>query len=173
MLTSLRHLIGQSIVTQAGPTKLGQIDEPLLDPAKGKVAAYRTAGREERYLSTADVAGYIDQAVVTATPDAIQPIGELVRLKPLVTKHAHPFKLKVVDESGHRLGVADDFEFDTTDHLIARVHVQPPLWKRVFSSHLIIPRERVVNFTESTITVRYDSSVKSQAAVPAGSKPVS
>lgn len=173
MLASLRHIIGEPIVTQAGPTKLGAVDAPLLDPAKGTVAAYRVEGREERFLSTTDVAGYTDTAVVTGTPDAVQPVGELIRLKPLITKHAHPFKLKVVDEDGHRLGTADDFEFDTTDHLIARVHVRPPIWKRVFSSHLIIPRERIVSFTKTGITVRYDGSVRSQSAVPAGSKPVS
>ena len=167
MLISLRTVIGHSVVTQAGPHTLGHVIEPIIDPARGVVAAFQISGRTVSYLATVDVAGYTGDAVVTTTPDALQPLDELVRLKPLIEQRMRPFKVKVVDESGAVLGQSDDYEFGSNDHRIARLHVRPIWWRRLFASHLIISRERIVSFTDREIIVRYDGSVPDQAPLPA------
>lgn len=167
MLISLRSVPGLTVVTQAGPHRLGQIAAPILDPDKGVIAAYRLTDRPPTYLATVDVAGYTGDAVVTNTPDAVQPPDDLVRLQPLLAADLDPLKLKVVDENGQRLGTASDYEFDTTDHRIARLHVRPSWWRRFTASDLILPRERIVRITPEGITVRYDGSVTDRTPLPA------
>jgi sporulation protein YlmC with PRC-barrel domain len=165
MLASLRTVTGQAVITQAGPHRLGTVAAPLLDPDKGIIIAYRLSGRPA-YLATVDVAGYTEDAIVTTSPDAVQPPDDLVRLKPLIEHPVKPLGLRVVSEDGQKLGRVGDFEFDTSDHRIARLHVKPVWWQRFTGRDLILPRERIVKITDSNVTVRYDSSVTSQAPLP-------
>lgn len=172
MLVSLRNTVKMRVVSQADPEQLGHVVSAVLDPEKGTIAAFRVDTHPPTYLACVDVAGYAEDAIITKVPDAVQPAEELIRLRPLVTSKLKPFGLKVLDEEGHKLGKTADFIFDSTDHRLMRVHVRPNWFRVLMAKELIIPRERIVRITPSELVVRYDSSVTSEAGLPAPTEPI-
>jgi sporulation protein YlmC with PRC-barrel domain len=162
-----------NVVSQAGPQRLGQATDVIVDPDKGQVVAYRLDSHPTTYLATVDVAGYADDAIITKVPDAVQPVDELIRLKPFVDAKLKPIGLRVTDEDGQKLGKVSDFIFDSTDHRLMRVHVRPSWLRMLTAKELILPRERIIRITPSEVIVRYDSSVPNEAGIPVETEPIS
>lgn len=165
----LSQMGGAAVRTQNNPDETGRVKGPVLDIDKGVVAAYALSGRPQRFVCTVDIIGYLDHSIIIKDSDAAQELEGLVRLKRLVERQVRPFRLRVVTESGRRLGTAKDYLFDSTSHEIAKIHVRPGLLSRVLTHEFVIGRAQVVKMTEREIIVKHEVAEKSAEAVPAES----
>lgn len=166
MLKFVSQIVGLPVVPQDLPEPAGTIARPVVDPATGKVGAYELRSRQSRrFVSVIDIISYFEDGVVIRDNDAIQQPDDLVRLKPLLSEPFTPSGVRVVTESGRRLGKVADYSIDTGSHLIAKLHIRPPFW--IWREELIIPREHVTKMSRREIVVRYDGTVPTNGTVPA------
>lgn len=164
MLTLLTTVIGSPILGQQEGTVLGKIREAIIEPDKGKIAAYRLANG--KFIVTVDVLSYLKDGVVVQSADAMQPDQDLARVKTLLKKNVPLLKLPVITDRGRKLGRISDCLFETDGHFIAKLHIRPPLWQRLFEAELIIPREQIVRITPREVVVRYDVKAKAPGVEP-------
>ena len=165
MLRLLSTIIGLTVISQRESQALGVIEEPAADATKGVIVAYRTSGHPN-YLSTIDILAYLDEGIVVQDDSILQDEDDLVRLKRLGDNRTTILNLKVVSETGKRMGRVSDVLIDTTTHHVTRLHIKPGGLRRFTGTELIIPRERVIKMTAQEVIVRYDNGTR-----PAGAEP--
>jgi sporulation protein YlmC with PRC-barrel domain len=165
MLRLLSTILDHRVIAQREARPIGKIKEIVFDPAKGKLVAYRLDTKPE-YLSTVDVLGYLDDALVVPDQHVLQAEDDLVRVKQLAGNRTGLIGLKVISDKGKRLGSVGDAEIDTDGHFLAKIHVRPGWWQRLFTHALIIPREQIVKLTPDRVVVRYDVRARSAGVEP-------
>ncbi len=153
MLKLLSTVVGRPVLSQRDGGRLADVAAVVGDTDTAKVVAYRAG---DGLVSTADVMAYLDEGLVVADGDAIQPEDELVRVARLGDRRTGFVGLKAVTEQGRRLGTVDDVLIETEGHFVARLHIRPPFPFRLFAGERIVPRERIVRMDARRVVVRYD-----------------
>lgn len=165
MLRLLTTIIGLPVVSQRQGAPVAAIRATVCDPAAGKVIAYRV-DTAPGFLATADILTYLDEGLVVTDREVIQSEDDLVRVKRLGADRTALIGLKAVDEHGRRVGTVSDVLLETEGHFVTKLHIRPGLFKRLFVSERIIPRERVIKMTAREVTVRYDNEARPVGAEP-------
>lgn len=155
MLKLLSTVIGRPVISHRDGRRVTNVAGVVGDSTTAKVVAYRVSNGPG-LVSTTDILAYLDEGLVVADGDAIQPEDELIRVKRLADKRTGFLGLKVFTEQGKRLGVVDDVLIETDGHFLVRLHVRPSFPARLFARERIIPRERVIRMNHREVVVRYD-----------------
>lgn len=167
MLVLISKIIGLPVVAQQLPEKIGVIEDWVLDADKGKVVAYKLKGLgKQRWLSTIDIVEYGEEAVFVNDPEAVQPLGDLVRVKQLVDQAVRLVKTPVENEQSKKLGLVKDCVIDGATNYLTKLVVAPALFDRMFEKEILVSRQNIIKITPQKVVVRYDTKAPVKGIEP-------
>lgn len=161
------NLTGIPILSlQTGQTH-GKTLEPIIEPGNLELLAFfvHTGTKQPSVVLLRDVRRVTGQAVVIDSEEDISDPADIVRLQETIGRKFKLLGVKVVSESGQKLGTVEDFTVGLTTYKVQKIYVKPPLFKQLLSSKLIIDRGQIVDVTNDKITVR-DATVTRPVMAP-------
>lgn len=167
-------LKGLPVITLAEGKQVGKVDDLVVDPERKAVSWLRLhsggmLGGERLWVSVATVHGIGEDAVTINTEaDARTPANAAEALT-LVKAKREVIGNKVITESGERLGVVRDYEFDPVTFALTSLSVPPGM--NVVGEILVIPGDKVLTIGEDMIVVTADAVTRLQGAADMGNAP--
>ena len=167
-------LKGLPVITLAEGKQVGKVDDLVVDPERKAVSWLRLhsggmLGGERLWVSVATVHGIGEDAVTINTEaDARTPANAAEALT-LVKAKREVIGNKVITESGERLGVVRDYEFDPVTFALTSLSVPPGM--NVVGEILTIAGDKVLTVGEDMIVVTADAVTRLQGAADMGNAP--
>lgn len=115
------------------------------------------------YLMTNDIRAYDQKKIIVNSMQELSQADELIRHQEFIKSANQLFGLKVVTQSGKKIGKVKDFTIDTAHYFVVKIHITAGLWQRVIHERLIIDRSDIVDVKSNKLIVR-DSTIKAKAA---------
>lgn len=139
-------------------TRLGTIDEAIIDPRQLRVLAYYVDGSllDERpsIIRIEDIREIGEVGFIIDSSDDITAPTDIIRLQEVIELAFALPGLKVVDEKNHNLGHVLDYNIDSDTFDIRQIRVRPPITRLLTISELLIHRDQIVKITNDKIVVK-------------------
>ena len=146
-------VLGLPVVDEEMTDRLGIISGIFIHPDTGKVEGFfvRISGflhSEHLFLSSIDILRW-GLRVVVRDADVFSPIEERVRLQSLFEEKRYILGQPIVTDTGRKLGVCADVQFDTTHFMVDW------LWpKRLWKWGTALPLSQVLEVRRDAVIVR-------------------
>jgi sporulation protein YlmC with PRC-barrel domain len=157
MYTLASRLSGLGIISlQTGET-VGVVQAPVLDPDHLHVVAYTCAtGRSNQsmVLMAQDIRQMALDCLIVDSEEELTEPGDIVRLRPYLD---NPFRLNgkpVITDLGRKMGKVEDFTIHLEHQMVQKLYIQPPLFRALFGSSLVVDRAQIIDVTPQQIVVR-------------------
>ena len=145
-------------------TRLGTIDEAIIDPRQLRVLAYYVDGPNldvrPSIIRIEDIREIGEVGFIIDSSDDITPPSDIIRLQEIIELEFEITGLKVIDEKNHNLGHVLDYNIDSGSFEIRQIRVKPPITKLLGLSELVIHRDQVVKITNDRIIVKSTATQK-------------
>lgn len=156
-------------------TKLAQTALPIIDPANLKIIAYQVEGpllnENPSLIRIADVRELSDIGMIVDSSDEFIGIKDVIKVQEIYNLGFRLVGLRVVDESGRKLGKVHDYTVDSSSFIIQQLTVkQHGILKNLTDTSLSIHRSQIVEINNTTIVVR-TGTVKAQPVLKPTLKP--
>ena len=156
--------IGLPVVEEGSEHFLGMVSGILINPDSGKVEGFFVRvshffQSEDLFCSALDVLRW-GARVHVSDAEVIAPAGDRVRLQPLLSDRRTILGQRIVTESGKRLGICKDVQFDTE-----RMRLEWLFPRRFFRWGLALPVSEIVEVTQDAIIVRDPPSAVKETVV--------
>lgn len=139
-------------------TRLGTIDEAIIDPRRLRVLAYYVDGpmldEHPSIIRIEDIREIGEVGFIIDSSDDITAPADIIRLQEIIELKFSVVGLKVIDEHKHNLGRVLDYNMDATTFDIGQLRVKPPFIKMFDVSELLIHRDQIVKVTRDRIIVQ-------------------
>lgn len=157
MLIPINRLIGVPIMSLQTGTQLASVGEPIVDPRKLRIVAFRVKGTQlshrESVLHPEDIRELSDIGVIVDSDDVLMPLSDLVRLEEII---GFGFKLdgiRVEDEQAKFLGKVDGYAVDQETLYIEQLYTKPSLMRSIVTTGLTIHRQQITSINNRRIVV--------------------
>ncbi len=158
MLMLNSSFINMPVMSLQIGNQLGSTSEPIIDPRKLQVVAFKVVGPrifEDSVLHTADIREVGPLGLIVNSADDIMTLDQdLVRLNEVINLNFSMAGKAVVDDSGKKLGKVSEFSVETDTFFINKIHVSQSIMKNISNSALIIDRSQIKEITDKSIIVR-------------------
>lgn len=172
MLLSSHHFHGAALMSLQTGTRLGGVDEAIVDPHRLKVVAYYVDGplldEHPSIIRIEDIREIGDVGFIIDSNDDISAPSDIIRLQAIIDLRFSLDGIKVVDERKRTLGRVLDYNMDSISFDIEQLRVRPPLIRMLGVSELLIHRDQIVKITNDRIIVKTAATTAKKASVPAG-----
>lgn len=146
-------------------TRLGTIDEPIIDPRQLRILAYYVDGpmlnERPSIIRVEDIREIGEVGFIIDSSDDITAPSDIVRLQEVIELAFEIKGLKVIDDKKHTLGHVLDYNIDSQSFEIRQIRVKPPITKILGLSELIVHRDQIVKITNDRIIVKSATTQKS------------
>jgi len=164
MLLSSHYFHGTPLMSLQTGTRLGTINEPIIDPRQLQVLAYYVDGPllDERpsIILIEDIREIGEIGFIIDSSDDITAPGDIIRLQEVIELGFELPGLKVIDEKNHHLGRVLDYNIDSTSFEIRQIRVKPPVIRMLGLSELMIHRDQIVKITNDRMIVKSTATQK-------------
>ena len=171
MLKFYSELRGWEVASLRSQAKLAKVQDFLFDPRNGRIPAVIVLPkgviglpRGSALLPAEAILGWQEGMVFIQDEEAITPPEDLVRLKDLVDGHFSLIGVRVLTESGKKIGTVEDYSVETKLLSINKLVVRRQLWW-FFSFQEVIPLKRVVSMEPKRVVIKDDEGWAKQARV--------
>ena len=168
MLLTISRMVGSPIMSLQTSKQLATIGQPIINPHDLNVIAFFVNGPrldfEPAVLFSSDIRELGRIGVIVDSSDSIMSPDDLVRLKKILDYRFSLDRLKVIDDHNHKLGVVDDYSFDSKDFIVKQIFVQPTMARRLSVTHLTINRSQIIEIDNQKLVVRAPSDKISSTA---------
>lgn len=158
MLLSSHHFHGAPLMSLQTGTRLGTIDEAIIDPRQLRVLAYYVDGpnldEHPSIIRIEDIREIGEVGFIIDSSDDITAPSDIIRLQEVIELNFALPGLRVVDEHKHGLGRVLDYNMDSQTFDVAQLRVRPPLIRMIGVSELLIHRDQIVKITNDRIVVK-------------------
>ena len=140
----------------------------ILNPHNLTIAAFYVdspRADEPLILMPQDIREMNGRSLVINHEEDLAPEEDIIRLQELIDLDFSLVGKPVYTESGKKLGTVTEFVVQTEHMAVFNMHVQPPAWKSLMKSDLIISRKQVVEVSQESVIVR-DAVIKQKATAP-------
>lgn len=138
--------------------KLASLSSSIVDPRQLHVVAFYCDGPnldvDPAVLYTDDIREVSSLGMIVDGADNIMSPDDLVRLQEVIGFNFKLEGMKVIDESGQKLGKVVNFSVETNTFFIIKIHVQPGLLQALHTIEHIIDRSQIVEINDKTIVVK-------------------
>ncbi|MDD5731368.1 MAG: PRC-barrel domain-containing protein [Patescibacteria group bacterium] len=159
MLLHARKIIGLPIIESIAGKKLDAIKDIIVDPENGKVLALLIKKQffwgRNRVVTFKDIVEFYADGVLVKDRDSIVEVLEVFKIKDILDKKVPLLGSQVLTQNGQKLGILEDFLFDTQFQNILTLVVK----KRFYSERRIISSERILSILPGKIIIR-DAIIK-------------
>lgn len=156
MLMFGQQLIGKAILSLRTGTQIGEIREPLINPANLKIEGWYVNGPKaagKRILLTQDIRDLIPQGFVVNDLDSLTAIDELIRLRELIDLNFELIGKNVRTENKQKLGKVSDFTFNKNDSFIQKLYISQSIVKSLSGGQAIVDRTQIIEISDKQIVV--------------------
>lgn len=168
MLKSANSYLNIPIISLYNSTKIGEIQEFVVDSEIGKVIGIIVDKGEIKgtfkVISTVDIREVSNDAVIVDSEEALVLQGDIIRIDKVIKSGIKIIKNKVETESGVYVGKVFDFLLDSFFYVM-KLYIKPSL-SNIFESQLIIPRELIIKITKEKIIISDDAIKKIKSSEP-------
>ncbi len=116
--------------------------------------AHATLQKKPYYLLPTSIRFSDSKRLIIDSAQNLSEFDELVRYQNDILNNYTPKGKKVITQSGKKLGVVDDFSFDSQHNFVQKIYVKANLFKRFLQQQFIIERNLIVETTKQTIIVK-------------------
>ncbi|NCU30808.1 hypothetical protein EOL73_03720 [Candidatus Saccharibacteria bacterium] len=165
MLIPISRFIGSSVLSLQTGMPLARISEPIIDPRKLHVVAFRVIGANlshaESVLHSEDIREFSEIGTIVDDDSSLMPLDDLVRLQKVLAYNFHIIGIKVITKKGVSLGRVASFGLDRDTYDIMQIYVQPSLLKSITMTGTTINRSQITAVNSERIIVK--DAIVSQA----------
>src|SRR3989338_5239790 len=160
MLKFFSELKGWEVASLRTQAKIAKVDDFLFDPRNGRIPAVIVLPKgiiglqnQPLLLPAEDILEWQNKLVFIQDEESLTPPKEIVRLKELVDDHFDLIGLRVVTESGQKIGQVEDYIVETNLLQINKLVVRRQLWW-FFSFQEVISLKRVISMDEKQVIIK-------------------
>jgi len=154
MLIHAKKIIGLPIIESLSGTKIDTVENIIVDPEGGKVLALLISKsffwEKNRIVHFKDIIEIFADGVLVKTRDSIIEAEEVFKIGDILKRKIFLIGSMVLTQNGQRIGILDDFLFDTLFQKILTLTAQ----KRFSSEKRIIGAERILSILHKKIVIR-------------------
>jgi uncharacterized protein YrrD len=154
MLIYAKKIIGMNVLEGVSGTKVDVIKNIIVDPESGKILAFLVSKnffwQANRVVSFRDVVEIFADGVLIKNLDSVVDAREIFKLKDILRKRIFLIGSLVMTQNGKKIGLLEDFLFDTMFQNILTLTV-----KKIFSAEKrIISSERILSILPRKVIIR-------------------
>lgn len=170
MLVSASRLIGTPVLSVRAGGAVSRVAEAIVDPDQLKIIAFRLAGgivtrRSPDLLDTTSIREYSHFGMVIDDIDELVTASDVVRIGKVLELNFSLPGLQVETKKGTRLGRVSDYIVHSDNFLVQQIIVERPVFKRLFSPELTIPRKEIIEVTDTKVIIKdEEKKLKEQAS---------
>lgn len=133
----------------------------VVDMAKLEVMALKCKrGRDpERVILARDIRQFASDCVIIDSDTDIEDPAEIVRLHEVWAAGFNPTGKMVVNESGLKLGLVEDYTINLDDSQIQKLYVHQSPWRSLLFNSLVVDRTQIIDISPTRFVV-HDANVK-------------
>jgi sporulation protein YlmC with PRC-barrel domain len=165
MLVLNSRLQNAAIMSLQSGTSLGSTTEPIIDPRKLQIIAFRAEGprlQGPSILHVEDIREFGPMGIIVDNADSVMPLDDdLVRLQEVISLNFTLIGKQVIDENKTKLGKVAEYSVESKGFFIQKIHVGQSVLKNFSTSKLIIHRTQIVELTDRVIVVRSGATPQS------------
>ena len=138
--------------------RLATIGEPIIDPNDLNILAFYVNGPQLDFnpavLFVGDIREIGSLGIIVDSAENIMSPDGLVRLKQVIDYGFKLSGIKVIDDHKHKLGIVENYSFDSDTSEIQQLYVKPTLTKRFLTASLTINRSQITEIDNEKIIVK-------------------
>ena len=159
-------LIGTDVISIHSGQNIGKITDWLVATKDLKVELLKivSADKKTYYLMTRDVRAIgnnIKFMIIIDSADKLSEKEDLLRHQELIDSNFNLRGLKVITQSGKRIGKVKDLSIDDQDFFIIKFHIKARALKRIANERLLVDRGDIIEIKKDRIIIK-DSYAKSK-----------
>lgn len=158
MLLLNDRILTMPVVSLQTGRRLATLSSSIVDPRQLHIVAFYCDGPnldvDPAVLYTDDIREVSSLGMIVDSAENIMSPDDLVRLQEVINFNFKLDDMKVVDESGQKLGKVVNFSVETNTFFIIKIHVQPGLLQALHTTEHIIDRSQIVEINDKTIVVK-------------------
>ena len=163
MLVYASELQGFPVLSLQVGGEIAICDFPVVDPNDLKLVAYTLTNivQDEDtggdILVLDDVREFSKNGLIVDSGSRFVSRDEVVRLDEIMSLNFNLIGLKVVSESGKKIGKIKDYTIDTKTFMIYQIIVDRPVIKSLVDPELTINRSQIVEIDDYKITIKNEA----------------
>lgn len=152
-------IIGLPLITRKSKKICGEVNDLIVDPKSGKVlgivALDYLNSKKQAFIPIETIASFKKDKVEIEKENVLKPIEKIENsIKILLGQKIKIKGNKVITQSGSNLGEVSDFEINTIQNKLEKIHVSGGIIKDLIQGELIIPATKIISINKEAITVQ-------------------
>ncbi len=169
MLVTSTRLIGTPILSMQAGGPIGQIADPIVDPDKLKIIAFRLTGgvvprSGANILDVSSIREYSQYGMVIDDIDELVAPDDVIKISEILALNFSLTGLKVETKKGSRLGKVLDYTVNSNDFIVQQIIVKRSIIKSFINPELTIHRREIVEITDYKVIVKDEEKVLKEKA---------
>ena len=153
MFIEAKKLIGLPIAAVDTQSKVGEINQILIDPNNGNLLGFLVSSggifSPKKVLSVTDIREWDPNGIVTESINNLVEAAEIVRIKEILSRKIILLGMRAKTESGKGLGVVEDLLIDTDGQCVAKYYLKDLLGDaRIFTADKVVKIDKQIIFSD-------------------------
>lgn len=144
-------------------TAIARTDRAIIDPAELKLVAFSLskvigdAVKPSNILMLDDVREFSLRGFIIDSAESLIDADDVLKIQQIMALHFDLIGLKVVSESGKKIGKIIDYSVDINSFMIYQIIVRRPTLQSFVTPELTINRSQITEIDDYSVTIRNDS----------------
>lgn len=164
------QIISTPVISLQTGEPLAVLSAPVINPDNLKIIAYYLEGpRLDQYPSfirIEDIRDISNPGAIIDSSDDIVGLDDIISLKKIIQIKFNLLGIKVVEETGRKIGKVNDYTIDVENFYIVQLYIQNNRLRSLSDSTIIIHRDQIIEVSDTQITVRSATVKDSENKVP-------
>lgn len=148
---------------------LAVLSNPVINPDNLKIIAYYLEGpRLDNYPSfirIEDIREIANQGAIIDSSEDIVSQDDIISLKKIIQINFKLLGIKVVEETGRKIGKVSDYTVDVKNFFIVQLYIQNNRLRNFNESTVIVHRDQIIEVSDNQIVVK-STAIKDSESVP-------
>lgn len=165
MLLTGSKMIGMPVLSLHVGGAIAKTTHAIIDPENLGVVAYELDGPIIKndpevgdILDVKDIRDLSNDGIIVDSADRFTTRDEVIKFDKIMKLHFNLVGLKVVTQSGKKVGKISDYTLDSESMIIYQLIVQRPFVSSLIDPTLTINRSQIIEIDDFKVTIRHDKA---------------
>ena len=158
-------MIGMPVLSLHVGGAIAKTTHAIIDPENLGVVAYELDGpiikndpEVGNILDVKDIRDLSNDGIIVDSADRFTTRDEVIKFDKIMKLHFNLVGLKVVTQSGKKVGKISDYTLDSESMIIYQLIVQRPFVSSLIDPTLTINRSQIIEIDDFKVTIRHDKA---------------
>ena len=158
-------MIGMPVLSLHVGGAIAKTTHAIIDPENLGVVAYELDGPIIKndpevgdILDVKDIRDLSNDGIIVDSADRFTTRDEVIKFDKIMKLHFNLVGLKVVTQSGKKVGKISDYTLDSESMIIYQLIVQRPFVSSLIDPTLTINRSQIIEIDDFKVTIRHDKA---------------